>query len=97
MTFFVFLVCPIQKQQWVSLCNCLVDTLPYSHRVMRSLPLSAGGGGGSFRAYFFSQRVSATGTSREWLFIWYVSSFGFAIQNFHGGETLVRYADEGML
>ena len=30
---------PLQRQQWVLLCNCLVGALPYSHYVMRSFPL----------------------------------------------------------
>ena len=34
-----FLVWPFQRQQWVLLCNCLVGALPYSHYVIRSLPL----------------------------------------------------------
>ena len=36
-----FLVWPLQRQQWVLLfiCNCLVGALPYSHYVMRSIPL----------------------------------------------------------
>ena len=34
-----FLVWLLQRQQWVLLCNCLVGALPYSHYVMRSLPL----------------------------------------------------------
>ena len=36
-----FLVWSLQGQQWVSLCNCLVGALPYSHYVMRSFPLCA--------------------------------------------------------
>ena len=33
---FLFLVWPLQRQQWVLLCNCLVGALPYSHYVVRS-------------------------------------------------------------
>ena len=29
-----FLMCPLQRQQWVLLCNCLVGASPYSHYVM---------------------------------------------------------------
>ena len=34
-----FFLWPLQRQQWVLLCNCLVGALPYSHYVMRSFPL----------------------------------------------------------
>ena len=34
-----FLVWPLQRQQWVLLCNRLVGALPHSHYVMRSFPL----------------------------------------------------------
>ena len=29
-----FLVWPLQREQWVLLCNCLVSALTYSHYVM---------------------------------------------------------------
>ena len=34
-----FLVWPLQRQQSLLLCNCLVGALSYSHYVMRSFPL----------------------------------------------------------
>ena len=34
-----FLVWPLQRQQWVLLCNRLVGALPYSLYVMRLFPL----------------------------------------------------------
>ena len=37
-----FLVWPLQRQQWVFPCNCLVGALPYSHLVMRSFPSCSG-------------------------------------------------------
>ena len=33
-----FLVWPLQRQQWVLLCNFLVGALPYSHYVIRPFP-----------------------------------------------------------
>ena len=36
---FCFLVWPLQRQQWVLLCNYPVGALTYSHYVMRSFPL----------------------------------------------------------
>ena len=36
-------MCPLQRQQWVLLCNCLVGALPYSHYVIRSFPCAESG------------------------------------------------------
>ena len=34
-----FLVWPLQRRQWVLICNCLMGALPYSHYVKRSFPV----------------------------------------------------------